>query len=92
MTFSGIEYIRVGSYKKKLKKHPEKEKELWKSFSSQIFEKRIALENITADEVLEKINYPSYFELTAQNLPDTKQGILERLAAEHLEGARFTRR
>ncbi|NTW19886.1 MAG: transcriptional regulator [Nostocales cyanobacterium W4_Combined_metabat2_030] len=44
----------------------------------------IALENITADEVLTKINYPSYFELTKQNLPDNKQGILERLETEKL--------
>lgn len=82
--FSGEEYIRVGSYKKKLKDYPEKEKELWGLFSYQTFEKKIALENITADEVLAKINYPSYFELTNQNLPDTKQGILDRLAAEKL--------
>lgn len=84
VSFEGIEYIRVGSYKKKLKDYPEKEKELWSSFSYQTFEKRIALENITADEVLGKINYPSYFELTQQNLPDHKQGILDRLAAENL--------
>lgn len=82
--FSGEEYIRVGSYKKKLKDYPEKEKELWGLLSHQTFEKKMALENITADEVLAKINYSSYFELTNQNLPDTKQGILDRLAAEKL--------
>ncbi len=84
VSFEGIEYIRVGSYKKKLKDYPEKEKELWSLFGYQTFEKRIALENITADEVLAKINYPSYFDLTEQNLPDNKQGILARLAAENL--------
>lgn len=84
VSFQGIEYIRVGSYKKKLKDYPEKERELWNLFSYQTFEKRIALENITADEVLTKINYPSYFELTKQNLPDNKQGILERLEKEKL--------
>ena len=82
--FQGIEYIRVGSYKKKLKDYPDKEKELWNLFSYQTFEKRIALENITSDEVLAKINYPSYFELTEQNLPDNKQGILDRLTEEKL--------
>ncbi|MFN9401073.1 MAG: transcriptional regulator, partial [Dolichospermum sp.] len=74
VSFQGIEYIRVGSYKKKLKDYPETELELWNLFSYQNFDKRIALENITADEVLTKINYPSYFELTKQNLPDNKQG------------------
>lgn len=84
VSFQGIEYIRVGSYKKKLKDYAEKERELWKLFSYQTFEKRIVLENITGDEVLLKINYPSYFELTKQNLPDNKQGILERLVQEKI--------
>ena len=84
VSFQGIEYIRVGSYKKKLKDYPEKERELWSLFSRQAFERRLALENITADEVLAKINYPAYFDLTEQNLPDNKQGILERLAQEKL--------
>ncbi|XHL98495.1 MAG: ATP-binding protein [Microcoleus anatoxicus] len=84
ISFKGIEYIRVGSYKQKLKDFPEKERELWSLFSRQPFEKGSALENITADEVLAKINYPSYFDFTQQNLPDNKQGILERLASENL--------
>jgi predicted HTH transcriptional regulator len=84
ISFQGIEFIRIGSYKKKLKDFPEKEKELWSLFSHQTFEKRIALENITSDEVLAKINYPSYFELTQTNLPDIKQGILDRLVQEKL--------
>ncbi|HEY9705860.1 MAG TPA: RNA-binding domain-containing protein [Allocoleopsis sp.] len=84
VSFQGVEYIRVGSYKKNLKDYPEKEKQLWSLFNYQTFEKRIALENLTADEILAKINYPSYFELTDQNLPDNKQGILARLASENL--------
>ena len=78
ISFGGIEYIRVGSYKQKLKDFPDKERRLWSLFYRQPFEKGIALENITADEVLAKINYPSYFDFTQQNLPDNKQGILER--------------
>ncbi|VXD18834.1 putative transcriptional regulator [Planktothrix serta PCC 8927] len=84
IAFKGVEYIRVGSYKKKLKDFPEKERQLWSLFDRQPFEKGVALQNVTADEVLAKINYPSYFELTNQNLPDHKQGILERLAAENI--------
>lgn len=84
IAFKTIEYIRVGSYKQKLKDFPEKERKLWLLFNHQPFEKGVTLENLTADEVLAKINYPSYFELTHQNLPDNKQGILERLATERL--------
>jgi predicted HTH transcriptional regulator len=84
ISFQKNKYIRVGSYKKNLQDFPEKEKQLWSLFSRQIFEKGIALENITADEVLAKINYSSYFDVTQQNLPNNKQNILEQLAAEKL--------
>jgi len=30
--FKGTEYVRIGSYKKKLHDHPEKERELWRIF------------------------------------------------------------
>ncbi len=40
--FKGIDYIRIGSYKKKLKEHPEKERKIWKrggeDWSAQICE------------------------------------------------------
>jgi ATP-dependent DNA helicase RecG len=82
--FKSMEYIRVSSYKRSLKDFPEKERELWALFSRQPFEKGIAIENVTADEVLSLLNYPAYFELTKQNLPDHKAGILERFALERL--------
>lgn len=36
--FKGIEYIRIGSYKKKLKEFPEKERRLWQMFDTTAFE------------------------------------------------------
>lgn len=50
--FDGVEYIRSGSYKKKLKDFPEKERELWRIFDKTPFERQLAATNITADEVL----------------------------------------
>ncbi|MGB3612266.1 MAG: ATP-binding protein [Elainellaceae cyanobacterium] len=46
--FKSIEYIRVGSYKKKLVEHPEKERTLWSIFSNYSFEEGVALENVPA--------------------------------------------
>lgn len=82
--FKNTEYIRVGTYKKMLKDFPEKERELWALFSREPFEKGIALENATADEVLSHINYPAYFELIQQSLPDNRTGIMQRLVSERL--------
>lgn len=44
--FKNAEYIRVGSYKKKLKDFPEKERELWRVFDKTPFEREITAENV----------------------------------------------
>jgi predicted HTH transcriptional regulator len=49
--FKGMEFIRVGFYKKKLKDFPEKERELWRVFDLTPFEKEVAAENIAAEKV-----------------------------------------
>ncbi len=63
VTFSGTEYIRLGSHKKKLKELAEKERELWRIFDKVPFEKQIAVDNIDASEVLGYLEYTKYFEL-----------------------------
>jgi predicted HTH transcriptional regulator len=59
--FKGVEYIRIGSYKKKLCDHPEKERDLWRLFERTPFEKGIAKSEVTSDDVLSLIDYPDYF-------------------------------
>jgi ATP-dependent DNA helicase RecG len=80
--FNGVEYIRVGSYKKKLHDFPEKERALWRLFDKVSFEKGIAKGSVTSDEVLALIDYPNYFQLLQQSLPDNKNAILKRLISE----------
>jgi predicted HTH transcriptional regulator len=84
LEFKGIEYIRVGSYKKSLKDFPEKERQLWNLFERVPFELQIAKPNVTSDEVLKLLDYPSYFDLTNQPLPDNREGILEKLSSERM--------
>ena len=84
LQFQGVEYIRVGSYKKKLKDFPDKERALWRVFDQTPFEREIAAENVAADDVLKLLDYPAYFELLKLALPDAKAGILEALEAEGL--------
>lgn len=91
--FKGVEYIRIGSYKKKLKDFPEKERELWRVFDKTPFEKEIAAEQVSSDEVLKLLDYPSYFDLLSQPLPVGRDGVLAALAAdeiiEHDKGGRW---
>lgn len=80
--FKGTEFIRIGSYKKRLKDYPEKERELWRVFDRMPFEKEIAAENIAAEEVFRLLDYPAYFDLLSLPLPEGRDGILSALAAD----------
>ena len=80
--FKDDEWIRVGSHKKKLREHFEKERKLWLLFTATGFESGIARVSLGDDAVLELLDYSAYFTLTAQRLPDSKEGILARLAEE----------
>ena len=82
--FSGVEYIRVGSYKKKLKEFPEKERALWRLFDKALFEDGIAVDHVRDDEVLRLLDYPAYFELLNLPLPENKKAILHGLAGDNL--------
>ncbi|MGB3943556.1 MAG: ATP-binding protein [Methanothrix sp.] len=82
--FSGQEYIRVGSYKKKLKDFPEKERELWRIFDQTRFEDGVAAERLPTNEVLRLLDYPGYFDLLELPLPANRDGILTALADDGL--------
>jgi len=82
--FSGVEYIRLSSHKKKLKELPEKERELWRVFDRIPFEKQIAVDNLDDSEVLNYLEYTKYFELLKLPLPENRQAIMESLANDDL--------
>lgn len=82
--FKGEEFIRVGSYKKKLSEFPEKARKIWNKVKAKRFEKEIALGNLDADTVLQLLDYSSLFDLLNQSLPTNKDSILEKLEQEKL--------
>lgn len=82
--FKGVEFIRVGSYKKKLKDYPEKERELWRMLDSVPFEREIAAEELSAEKVLPLLDYPAYFDLLSLPLPEGREAILSALEADAL--------
>jgi len=84
VAFNGSNYIRVGSYKKKLVDHPEKERKIWHKTSKKPFEKQIALSSLTDDEILHLLDYSNFFRLMQLNLPSNKQNILEALTRKKL--------
>ena len=82
--FQGQEFIRVGSYKKRLKDFPEKERALWRIFDQTPFEDGVAAERVPSEEVLKLLDYPAYFELAERPLPERRQGILKALEDDAL--------
>lgn len=90
--FSGAEYVRIGSAKTNLKDHPEKERALWNLFGQTPFELDIALPDVDAQRVLDVLDYPSYFSMTNQPLPEGRSGIVEKLVAERFLLQRVNRR
>jgi len=82
--FQGEAFVRVQSYKKKIKDHPEREKELWRVFDDTPFEARLADEHLGADEVLKLLDYPSFFDLLGTPLPENRNGILAALEKDEL--------
>ncbi len=80
--FKSVEFIRVGTYKKPLKDFPEKERTLWAILSRTPFERELAARDVAEDDVLKLLDYPAYFDLTGQTLPDNRAGIIDRLEQE----------
>lgn len=82
--FKGTEYIRVGSYTKRLHSYPEKERGLWRIFDRIPFEEGIAKKEVSSDDILSLINYPNFFLMLKETLPDNRVAILDRLIAENI--------
>ena len=82
--FDRTAYIRIGSATPRLSDHPEILRALWAKLQPYVWESGIALPFLTGDEVLERLDYASYFDLTAQPLPDNRNGIFEKLGADRL--------
>lgn len=82
--FKNEAFIRVGTYKKRLRDHVEIERRLWKTFDQSPFEAGIAREGMSDSATLAAIDYSSYFDLLRLPAPDGNAGILAALEADRL--------
>ena len=83
VSFRGEYYIRIGSYKKRLNDHPERERKIWLVEKQNVFENEVAKENVSEDEVLRLLNYEKMFELLDKNVPSSADTILNKLKEYH---------
>lgn len=82
--FERTAYIRVGEATPRLSDNAQAQAALWRELNSFAWETDVAKQFVTADEVLNLIDYPKYFELNKIPLPDNRAGIFERLAADDI--------
>lgn len=82
--FDRTAFIRIGSSTPRLSDHPERLRALWAKLQPYAWETGVAAQFLTGDEVLSRLDYASYFDLTAQPLPDNRTGIFDKLLADRL--------
>lgn len=80
--FAGEEYIRIGSYKKKLRDFPEKERLLWQSFEVTPYEMRTAMENLTEEDVTQLLDCAAYYTLMKLPLPSNRSSMIYNMKDE----------
>lgn len=85
--FDGTAHIRIGSATPQLSRHPNHMRLLWDKLRPYRWELGVAAQFLTDDEVLKRIDYVSFLELTGQPLPDSRTGVIERLTMDRLISA-----
>ena len=84
VAFGGAEFIRVGSTKRRLKDFPEKERALWRIIDRVRFEDGLVVERVAGEDVLLRLDYPTFFDLLQSPIPDGREAILNALGDERL--------
>lgn len=82
--FKDSEWVRIGTYKKKLHEYPEKERALWLTFERQMFEQGLALAEASLEELSLLLDIPTYFKSMHLPVPDDPSSAAIRLYQEKL--------
>ncbi len=77
--FKGVEYIRIGSYKKPLSKFPDHQRRLWRILDAYSFEEGTAAADLSEEHVVHMLDYPAFFTFHKQPLPESRSAIMEAL-------------
>lgn len=82
VTFKKVDYIRVGSYTKKLNEYPQMQAQLWDKLRNSKFEEQYAIQDMHLDKALQLLNYSAYFDLKEDPTPTDINGIEHYLKEE----------
>ena len=76
-------YIRVGSVTRKLNEFPEKQAKIWRKNTTP-FEKEIAKDNLTTQEIINLLSTETYFDLMELPYPTTQQSVIDKFMEDGL--------
>lgn len=80
--FEKIDYIRIGSYTKKLSDYPVIQGQVWDKIRSLRFESRIALSDLQNVDIVRLLDTDSYFELKEVPRPSDVDGVVHYMIQE----------
>ncbi len=84
VTFEKVDYIRIGSYTKKLNEHPAIEAKLWDKIRNIRFEEQFAKQDLLLNEALTFLDYTVYFDLKGEPIPPTNDGVAHYMCEEQV--------
>lgn len=73
--FEKVDYIRIGSYTKKLKEYPMVEAQLWDRLKNIKFEDKSAITDLTINDAMQFLDYSVYFDLCDIPVPSDMNGV-----------------
>ena len=82
VSFKKTDYIRIGSYTKKLNEYPTMQAQLWDKIRTIRYEDAIAMKDLQIDEALGLIDYDTYFDLKLEPRPSNHDQVLHYMIEE----------
>lgn len=82
VAFEKVDYIRVGSYTKKLNEYPALQTQLWDRIRNDKFEEGSAKQNLELSEALRLIDYSRYFDIIGIPQPSNAEEVAHYMLEE----------
>ncbi len=84
VTFKKVDYIRIGSYTKKLNDYPQIQAQLWDKIRNYRFEEQYAKQDLPLDEALQQLDFTAYFDIKGDPVPTDIKGISHYMEEENI--------
>lgn len=84
VTFKKVDYIRVGSYTKKLSDYPQIQAQLWDKIRNSRFEEQYAMQNLSLEAALYYLEYSIYFDIKGLAIPMDIKGVAHYMEEESI--------